>query len=114
MAPATGLTAIVCVNVVHITPFAVAEALFARTSDLLRPDGLLYLYGPFKRHGEHTAASNAQFDSQLRAQNPDWGVRDLDDLEKIAKAGGLALGRIKEMPANNLSLFFEPLLGRAH
>lgn len=114
MAPASGLAAILCINVVHISPFAVTEALFAKSRALLRPDGLLYLYGPFKRDGQHTADSNARFDAQLRAQNPEWGVRDLTDIEEIAKAGGLALGRVKEMPANNLSLFFEPLLGRAH
>lgn len=114
MAPASGLAAILCINVIHISPFAVTEALLAKSRALLRPDGLLYLYGPFKQDGKHTADSNARFDVQLRNQNPEWGVRDLAEIEGIAKAGGLGLGRIEKMPANNLSLFFEPLLGRAH
>lgn len=111
MAPSGGLTAILCINVIHITAFAVSEALFARARPLIRADGLLYLYGPFKRDGRHTADSNVRFDAQLRMQNPDWGVRDLGKMENIAEAGGLALSRVKEMPANNLSLFFEPTFG---
>jgi hypothetical protein len=70
-------------------------------------DGRLFLYGPFKRDGKHTAVSNAVFDSSLRDRNPEWGVRDIADLEKLAANAGLALVDIAEMPANNLTLVFE-------
>jgi hypothetical protein len=73
----------------------------------LATGGLLVLYGPFKRGGEHTAPSNAAFDSSLRRENPQWGVRDLREVEKAAAARGLLLSEIVEMPANNLTLVFE-------
>ena len=69
-------------------------------------DGRLFLYGPFKRDGKHTALSNAVFDSSLREGNPEWGVRDIADLEKLAASAGLTLREIVEMPANNLILVF--------
>jgi hypothetical protein len=65
------------------------------------------LYGPFKRDGKHTAVSNAVFDSNLRDNNPEWGVRDIADLEQLARNVGLVLGETVEMPANNLILMFE-------
>ena len=72
----------------------------------LRADGRLFLYGPFKRDGKHTAVSNAVFDTSLRESNPEWGVRDIEALEKLAAGAGLALVEIAEMPANNLILVF--------
>ena len=71
-----------------------------------RADGLLYLYGPFRRDGAHTAPSNAAFDRSLRGQNPDWGVRDLEAVAALAVAHGFAAPIVEEMPANNLSLIF--------
>jgi hypothetical protein len=68
----------------------------------------LFLYGPFKRGGKHTAISNAVFDTSLREANREWGVRDIDELEKSATRVGLELVEINEMPANNLILAFEP------
>ena len=100
------LLAIFCANVVHIAPWRVAEGLFAGAGRLLRADGWLFLYGPFKRDGAHTAVSNAVFDSSLRDNNPEWGVRDIAELEKLAMASGLHLVEIAEMPANNLVLVF--------
>jgi hypothetical protein len=73
---------------------------------LLRPDGRLFVYGPFKRDGAHTAPSNAAFDATLRAENPDWGVRDVGDLSALAQAAGLTLINIAAMPADNLVLAF--------
>jgi hypothetical protein len=73
----------------------------------LRADGRLFLYGPFKRDGKHTAVSNAVFDSSLREGNPEWGVRDIEALQELAAGAGLALVDIAEMPANNLILVFE-------
>jgi SAM-dependent methyltransferase len=100
------LLALFCANVIHIAPWAVAEGLFAGAGRLLRGDGRLFLYGPFKRDGQHTALSNAVFDTSLREGNPDWGVRDIADLEDLAARNGLALREIKDMPANNMILAF--------
>jgi SAM-dependent methyltransferase len=100
------LLAVFCANVIHIAPWRVAQGLFAGASQYLRPDGRLFVYGPFKRGGQHTAVGNAVFDTSLRAANPEWGVRDLEDLERLAEAAGLALVQIAEMPANNLILVF--------
>jgi SAM-dependent methyltransferase len=98
--------AIFCANVVHIAPWRVAEGLFAGAGRALQTSGLLFLYGPFKRNGKHTALSNAVFDASLRESNPEWGVRDVADLEALAAGDGLALREIVEMPANNLILVF--------
>ena len=100
------LAAIFCANVIHIAPWAVAEGLFAGAGRYLRADGKLFLYGPFKRDGKHTALSNAVFDTSLREGNPDWGVRDIGDVEKLARGAGLRLVDTIEMPANNLTLVF--------
>jgi hypothetical protein len=101
------LLAVFCANVIHIAPWRVAEGLFAGAGHYLRVDGRLFLYGPFKRDGRHTAVSNAVFDSNLRDRNSEWGVRDIADLERLAENAGLALVDIAEMPANNLTLVFE-------
>jgi hypothetical protein len=100
------LLAVFCANVIHIAPWRVAEGLFAGAGRYLRADGRLFLYGPFKRGGKHTAISNAVFDSSLRDRNAEWGVRDIEALEKLAANAGLALIEIAEMPANNLILAF--------
>jgi hypothetical protein len=92
--------------VIHIAPWRVAEGLFAGAARYLRADGRLFLYGPFKRGGKHTAPSNAAFDTSLRDRDPEWGVRDIADLEKLAAGAGLVLIEIAEMPANNLVLVF--------
>ena len=83
-----------------------SENLFTGSARHLGPDGRLYMYGPFMREGRHTAPSNAAFDASLRRQNPEWGVRDMDDLVGLARASGLALIDVVEMPANNLTLSF--------
>jgi SAM-dependent methyltransferase len=101
------LLAVFCANVIHIAPWRVAEGLFAGAGRYLRTEGRLFLYGPFKRGGKHTAPSNAAFDQGLRAQNAEWGVRDMEDLEKLAANAGLKLVESVEMPANNLTLVFE-------
>jgi len=100
------LLAVFCANVIHIAPWRVAEGLFAGAGHYLRADGRLFLYGPFKRDGKHTALSNAAFDASLRDRDPEWGVRDIADLEKLAAGAGLVLIEIAEMPANNLVLVF--------
>ena len=101
------LEAVFCANVIHIAPWRVAEGLFAGAGRYLPADGRLFLYGPFKRGGKHTAMSNAVFDTSLREGNPEWGVRDVEALEELAASAGLGLVEIAEMPANNLILVFE-------
>jgi hypothetical protein len=100
------LLAVFCANVIHIAPWRVAEGLFAGAGRYLRSDGRLFLYGPFKRDGKHTAMSNAVFDTSLREQDAEWGVRDIADLEKLAAGVGLALVEAMPMPANNMILVF--------
>jgi SAM-dependent methyltransferase len=100
------LTAIVCINVLHISAWRVSQNLISGSARLLRGGGRLFLYGPFMRDGQHTAPSNAAFDASLRAENPEWGVRDLRDLNAHAHDAGLTLEDIVPMPANNLVLAF--------
>jgi SAM-dependent methyltransferase len=100
------LTAILCVNTLHISPWRASQNLMAGAGRLLQPGGRLFIYGPFKRNGAHTAPSNAAFDVTLRAENPEWGVRDVGDLSALAQAAGLTLVNIAPMPANNLVLTF--------
>jgi SAM-dependent methyltransferase len=101
------LLAVFCANVVHIAPWRVAEGLFAGAARYLRTDGRLFLYGPFKRDGKHTALSNAVFDTSLRDNNPEWGVRDIADVRALSESVGLSLVEIVETPANNLVLVFD-------
>ena len=91
---------------IHIAPWEAATGLVRGAARLLPADGLLYLYGPYRRNGRHTAPSNEAFDRGLRMQNPKWGVRDLETVMGLAKEHGFAQPLINEMPANNLSLIF--------
>ncbi len=102
------LTAIFCANVLHIAPWRVCEGLFAGAGRQLRPHGRLFVYGPFKKDGQHTAPSNAAFDARLRGENPQWGVRDIADLRALAARTGLRFTEAVPMPANNFVLIFEP------
>ena len=104
--PLAKAAAVVNINMIHIAPWAACEALMAGAAHLLSPGAPLYLYGPFKRDGEHTAASNAAFDARLRAEDASWGVRDLGDVERAAKQAGLQLEEVVAMPANNFSVVF--------
>ena len=104
--PVEGADAMVCCNMIHISPWAATEGLIAGAGRTLPRGGLLYLYGPYKIDGRHTAPSNEDFDASLRARNPLWGVRDLTDVSDLAKLNGLALEETVPMPANNLSVIF--------
>jgi hypothetical protein len=102
-APTLGrVAALVCSNMIHIAPWSACAALLAHAERLLERGAPLVLYGPFKRGGEHTAPSNAAFDASLRSRNPEWGVRDLDDVATLALRHSLALAEVVAMPANNL------------
>jgi len=107
------LQALFCANVIHIAPWRVTEGLFVGAARYLRPDGRLFLYGPFKRDGKHTALSNAIFDTSLRERDAEWGVRDVGELEKLADSVGLALVEAAPMPANNQILAFARSKGDA-
>ena len=104
--PGGPLAAMLCVNVLHISPWAVSQNLIAGAARLLQPNGKLFVYGPFMRDGAHTAASNATFDASLRAQNSAWGVRDTRDLAALASAHKLLLADVIAMPSNNFLLVF--------
>ena len=105
--PVTQADAIVSINMIHIAPWSAAEGLMAGAGRLLAGGGVLYLYGPFKENGAHTAPSNAAFDASLRARDPQWGVRDVDEVAALAERSGLMLVERVAMPANNLSLVFQ-------
>ena len=104
--PLTRADAVVSINMIHIAPWRAAVGLMAGAGRLLPPGAPLYLYGPYRRHGRHTAPSNADFDESLKARDPEWGVRDLDEIAELADRHGLALERTVAMPANNLSVVF--------
>jgi hypothetical protein len=101
------IVAIVNINMIHIAPWSACLGLMAGAGRILPPGGILYLYGPFKQSGRHTAPSNAAFDESLQAQNPEWGVRDLDDVVVVAQKQHLSLIKTYAMPANNLSVIFQ-------
>jgi hypothetical protein len=104
--PVTHADAVVSINMIHISPWAAAQGLMSGASRLLVAGQPLYLYGPFKENGVHTAPSNAAFDASLRARDPQWGVRDLDDVRALADSHGFDFVERVAMPANNLSLVF--------
>jgi SAM-dependent methyltransferase len=104
--PVDRADAVICCNMIHIAPWAACEGLIAGAARVLAAGGLLYLYGPYKIGGRHTAPTNQAFDERLRAQNPAWGIRDLDDVTALAARHGFALAETVSMPANNLSVIF--------
>lgn len=102
--PVAAADAILCVNMVHISPWAATLGLMRGAAQLLPPGAPLFLYGPFRRGGAHTAPSNAAFDESLRARDPAWGVRDLEAV--AAAAEGFGPPELVPMPANNLTVVF--------
>jgi Protein of unknown function (DUF938) len=95
-----------CINMIHIAPLEACLGLFRGAQSILPNGGLLYLYGPFKQQGQHTAPSNEDFDFSLRAQDPSWGVRDLEEVVDTAQKYDLHLQNVIPMPANNFSVVF--------
>ena len=104
--PVDHASAILCSNMIHIAPWEASLGLMAGAGRILPPGGLLFLYGPYRRGGRHTAPSNEAFDLDLRRRNPAWGVRDLEAVADLAAAQGFDPPVITEMPANNLTLAF--------
>lgn len=104
--PIAAAQAIICINMIHVAPWAATPALFEGARQVLAGDSLLFLYGPFRRSGQHTAPSNAKFDADLRAHDPEWGLRDVEAVAAVAHDTGFVLADEVAMPANNLSLIF--------
>ncbi len=104
--PVEEAEAVVCINMIHIAPWDCCLGLLDGAARLLGPGGALYLYGPFRIGGKHTASSNERFDGWLTDQDPSWGVRDLDRVGIEARSRGLKLVETVAMPANNLSVIF--------
>ncbi len=102
--------AILCINMIHISPWAATEALFVNAKHVLSSAGVLYLYGPYRQSGRHTEDSNESFDTSLRSHNSEWGIRNLEDVTRIAEAQGFVLENTMDMPANNLSVIFRNAL----
>lgn len=105
--PRQTFDALYCANMIHISPWSATEGLMALAGRVLKgPGGLLALYGPFREADTPLTASNAAFDADLRARNPDWGLRSREAVETLARSHGLSAVRRASMPANNLMLLF--------
>ena len=104
--PVEQADAILCINMVHISPWAATVGVLRGAGRLLKPSAPLYLYGAYRQHGVKTAPSNETFDRSLRARNAEWGVRQLEDVVAEAKRHRLGLDKVVPMPANNLSVAF--------
>jgi hypothetical protein len=101
------MMAMVNINMIHISPWRATLGLMAGAETLLPMGGVLYLYGPYKKDGVHTAPSNEAFDEMLRSQNPEWGVRNLEEVIEVAASHRLFWRNTIAMPANNFSVVFE-------
>ena len=104
--PVTAADAIVCINVIHISPWEATLALMQGAGEILPPGGVLVTYGPYRRNGQHTAPSNEAFDASLKSRDRRWGVRDLEEVAAAARSRGLELQDTDAMPANNFTLVF--------
>jgi len=107
--PAGPFDALVCINMLHISPWAACEGLFSGATRVLPRGGRLFLYGPFLEAELETAPSNLAFDASLKSRDPSWGLRDLASVKQVARANGLVLAERIAMPANNLIVAFEKL-----
>ena len=104
--PLARADAVICINMIHISPWAATQGLIAEAARLLPPGGPLYLYGPYRQSGVPLAPSNAAFDESLRSRDPRWGLRELDTVAALAAAAGFGPPEVTAMPANNLSVVF--------
>ncbi len=102
----SNLKFIICINLIHISPWSCTESLFEQSTNLLKSEDSLMLYGPFKINGEHTSSSNDLFDKSLKSMDKKWGVRDLDAVDAVAGLNGFRKIQLIEMPANNFSVIF--------
>lgn len=107
--PVTSADAMININMVHISPWTATEGLVQGAARILPAGGVLFLYGPYRVGGRHTAPSNEAFDADLRRRNAAWGIRDVEAVTDLAMSNGFAAPIIEQMPANNLSLVFRRL-----
>jgi SAM-dependent methyltransferase len=104
--PIARADAVLCINMIHISPVAATEGLLAGAARVLAPGAPLILYGPYLEAEAETAPSNLEFDAGLRARNPDWGLRSAEWLDALAGEAGFRRTRRVAMPANNLMLVY--------
>lgn len=104
--PVSRADMVICINMIHIAPWAATLGLMRGAAAVLSPGGKLFLYGPYRRDGRHTSPGNEAFDADLRNRNPEWGIRDLEAVTALAVDHGFTPPVIEAMPANNLSLVF--------
>ncbi len=104
--PVEQADAVLCINMIHISPWEATVGLMRGAERILPSGGLLYLYGPYRRAGHPIEPSNGAFDENLKSRDPRWGLRALEDVEACAELHSLKLARVVEMPANNLSVVF--------
>ena len=104
--PLTRVGAAFSANTAHYMHWPEVEAMFDGVADVLVPGARFALYGPFARDGRHTSANNAAFDRMLRMHDPGFGVRDVDDLARIAARGAMTLEEDIPMPSNNRTLIW--------
>jgi hypothetical protein len=109
--PVAECDALICINMIHIAPWAATAALFAGANEVVAESGVVCLYGPYRVQHRHTAPSNDAFDRTLRAQNAEWGVRDLEEVVRLANTNGFELIETVAMPANNLSVVLRKCRG---
>ncbi len=104
--PVAEVAAVVCINMIYIAVLSATEASLRGAGDVIARGGILFLYGPFQRQGRHISAGNKTFDELLRARNPEWGVRNLEDVALLAASAGFELQETHDMPAiTSLSSF---------
>lgn len=104
--PIARADAMIAINMIHISPWPATQGLLRSAGQLLPAGGALFLYGPYRRQGQPLVASNVEFDASLRARNPEWGIRLLEDVQSLADQSGLTLSSVTELPANNLGVVF--------
>ena len=102
---AADIDAVLCINMIHISPWTATDALCRGAARHLRTRGKLVLYGPYLENGT-AVQSNLDFDASLRRRNPEWGLRDLEEVTRIAAGHGLQRQQVVRMPANNLTVVF--------
>jgi hypothetical protein len=107
--PVTTADAILCINMIHISPWPATLGLLHGAARILPTGAPLYLYGPYIRGGVVTAPSNEAFDASLKTRNPEWGLRHLDDVAAAARDAGFSAPTVTPMPANNLSVVFRKM-----
>lgn len=95
----------ICINMIHISPLSSTEGLFRIASHCIKSNGLVYLYGPYRVRGE-MCESNLKFDESLKARNPEWGIRDIEYVQDVAKLNGFRFVEMIDMPSNNFSVIF--------